>query len=507
MGRRPWRLAALLTLPYLLLGLAWLGTNPAAGGPDEDAHLIKALAAARLDIGTPGPPPTADLSPIRVRNASNRREVTVPGRLSPIGDNCLAFRPDVTAACQDDLPPRPSGDVRVGTLLGAYPPFLYPPMGLAASLGSTPYEAFLLARLVVLATTSLLLLLTAWHLVRWLGPQALLGVPLLLTPLAVSSTGTVSTSGIEIVAALLVAAVVTVAARRPASLRAPGTQLLLLLGGGLLVLSRQLGVVTMAALTVVLLALGGWRTVLDGLRRRSPVTVATVGGLAVCTVAATAWELRYDHPAMLGPWMSADGWAAWSGAWLEMARSGVGWFGWMETRMAASTTTAWLLAALALVVTAVVVGTRRDRVVLVGAGLALVALSSSLYVHVFWPVESGLQGRHVLPFAALLPVYAGVVVAERLGPRVAPRVVGALALALPALHAYGFVLYAVRDAVGSSAASWHFVAQASWSPVLGWYPWLGLGAAAVAGLVVSGLVLARAGRRDPLAASTLVEAS
>lgn len=235
----------------------------------------------------------------------------------------------------------------------------------------------------------------------------------------------------EILGALLVAAVITVSARRPESLEHRSTQLLLLLGGGLLVLSRQLGLVTMAALTVALLALGGWRAVLGGLRARSPVTLATVGLLAVCSVAAAAWEVRYDHPAMLGPWMSRDGWAAWSGAWLEMARSGVGWFGWMETRMAWWTTTAWLLAALALVVTAVVLGSARDRVVLIGGAVALVALSSTLYVHVFLPVESGLQGRHVLPFAALLPVYAGVVVAERLPSRVVPRVVAGLALTLP----------------------------------------------------------------------------
>ncbi len=478
------RVATLFVLPYLLLGVVWVFANPAMAAPDEDAHLVKALGMARLDIGVPGPPTaeTGDLG--AVRNASITRVVEIPAPLDPVGYACFFFRPELTAACQPTTSRTAGGDVAARTTLGAYPPFLYPPVGWAASLGSDPVSATRLGRLVVLVSSAVLLWLACWHLVRWLGRRSLGGVAVLLTPMAVFCLGILNTSAAEILGALGMAAVVTVYARRPESLAATGTQLTVLVCGTALVLSRQLGIVTMALLTVLLLGLGGWREVWAGLRARRPVTWAAVLLPAVSTLAVAAWELRYDHPVLLGPWLSADSLRGFREQWMQLIQESVGWFGWLDVRPPYDVNLVWFAAAVALVVTALVVGDRRDRVVLVGAVLVALVVCYVTYSRVFFPINAGLQGRHVLPIFALVPVWSGVVVAERLAPRAFDVAVRVAAVALPLVVLVGLYLNAKRYAVGLDSGSAWFVPVAHWAPPLGWYPWLVL---TLVGVVVLGL--------------------
>ena len=143
--------------------------------------------------------------------------------------------------------------------------------------------------------------------------------------------GILNTSAVEILGAAGMAAVVAVYARRP-SLTHTATQAVVLVSGTALVLSRQLGIVTMAVLTVLLLVLGGWREVWAGLRARRPVTWAAVLVPALSTVAVGVWELRYDHPVLLGPWLSTDSVRGFREQWMSVIEEGVGWFGWLDVR-------------------------------------------------------------------------------------------------------------------------------------------------------------------------------
>ena len=137
----------------------------------------------------------------------------------------------------------------------------------------------------MLAASAVLLWLACRHLVRWLAAGCLVGVAVLLTPMAVFCFGILNTSALEILGAAGMAAVVTVYARRPESMAHTATQAVVLVSGTALVLSRQLGIVTMAVLTAFLLLLGGWREVWVGLRARRPVTWAAVLVPALSTVA------------------------------------------------------------------------------------------------------------------------------------------------------------------------------------------------------------------------------
>ena len=476
------RLATIFVLPYLLLGLVWALANPAIAAPDEDAHLVKALGMAGFDIGVPGPP-TDDPSNLgAVRNASITRVVPIPAGLDPSGYACFFFRPDISAACQPSGPAATEGTVDAKTTLGAYPPFLYPVVGAVVSLGSDPVIATRLGRLVVLVTSALLLWLACWHLVRWLGPRSLLGVAVLLTPMAIFCLGILNTSAAEILGAAGMAAVVAVYARRPESLERSATQATVLVSGTALVLSRQLGIVTMALLTLLLLGLGGWRVVWDDLRRRRWLTWAAVLVPGLSTAAVAIWELRYDHPVLLGPWVSPDSFRGFREEWMQLVQESIGWFGWLDVRPPYGVNLVWFAAAVALLATALALGDRRDRLVLVGGVVIALVVSYVTYSRVFFPINAGLQGRHVLPIFALVPIWSGVVVAERLRPRILTWAVRVAAVALPLVVLVGMWLNAQRYAVGEGPL-W-FVPVAQWEPPGGWYPWLVL---TVIGVVLLGV--------------------
>ncbi len=482
--RRSAWVASLFVIPYLLLALAWLGSNPPAAAPDEYSHLIKGLGVARLDIGVPFTGAVDPSNLLRVRNASITRMVEIPARLWPVGYQCFAFKANVTADCQPaqrDV----SGDVRTGTEVGAYPPYAYLPIGLAAETGSSVAQAFVLGRIVVLIESMALLWLSVWHLVRWLGPRALLGVVVAVTPMAVFCAAILNTSGLEIFGALGVASVVAVYLRRPESLASGRTLAVLAVTGSGLVLSRQLGIVTMAALVLLLLAAGAWRPVWESIRRRSLPMIAAVSLLAIETAAVVVWELAYDHPALLGPWASRTSVQSLSDRWLDIAYQAVGRFGWLDVRMPTWVTASWLVAAALLVVWALARGGWRDRLIIVGMFLGLGLVAIVTYSRVFFGVGASMQGRHMLPFAVFLPVFAGVVVTERISRRTVARLMVPLALTGAAVQFSALYLNGKRYAVGADSVLTWFVPAAKWAPLFGWLPWLTLGVVACLAMVGS----------------------
>ena len=185
--RRLWLWSALLVLPYLLLGLAWVFSNPPNAAPDEVAHLVKSLGVGRLDIGTQYTGPPVNQSTGQIRNASIARVVTIPKALNPIGYDCFAFRPNQSAACLPHEVPGVPGTVAQVTPMGAYPPYIYLPIGVAALTADTPPHAFYMGRLAVLAMSAILLLLGFSYLLRWVGPGALVGMIVGIVPMAMFS--------------------------------------------------------------------------------------------------------------------------------------------------------------------------------------------------------------------------------------------------------------------------------------------------------------------------------
>lgn len=503
---RPWRIAALFVLPYLLLGIAWTGSNPAGAAPDEDDHMVKALGIARLDIGK-----DQRIGNLTDRNiATTTRVVTIPSRLSPAGLTCFKFNSEVTAACQPHSPPTDKGDVSASSAVGAYPPFLYLPMGLAAMAADTPVQAFAVARGVTLLETTLLLWLACAHLVRWLGRRALAGVVIVLTPMSVFCMTIVSTSGLEIFGALGVVSVIVVASRNPGSLKAWRTHLTLLISGTTLVLSRQVGVATLGAMVILLLAVGGWRPVWGQFRRPCPSFVTTVTTLGAATFAVVFWERNFDTPGDPGPWASGDAFSHFIRYLPRLVDSGIGAFGWLDAPMPLWSKLLWVILVVALTHLAFIDGSQGDRWVLAVTMVVTVAVAYLIHATLFYPFFNGpfrlgVQARHLLPLFVLGPVFAGVVVTDRMSKNGLVRMFALAAVLLPAIHFIGLYFNARRYAVGVVNQPLAFIGEARWEPVLGWYPWLGIGLVGCVTLMVILIAFGRSAKTSEQGSTAISE--
>jgi hypothetical protein len=478
------RLALLFVLPYLLLMLVWVASNPPGAAPDESDHLVKALGVGRLTIGTTYTGPVGKRL-LEQRNASISRVVTVPAKLAPDGFKCTAFKIDVTADCLPTRGNGAAGTVKRVTPIGAYPPFLYLPAGVATLVAQTPAQAFYLARATFAVLTALLLSAGGFQLVRWLGRWALLGSFVALTPIAVFSGAIVSTSGVEISAGFAVAATVVVVTRRPGALGDWRTLVVLAVSAILLVLSRQMGILTLGLLLVVMAArlgpAGTWRL----LRRTSPLLAVSLLAVVAACASVTWWELTYDHPALTGSPLSAQGLRDMDVRWLSTTRSGIGNFGWLDTPLPQVPLAVWASMVVLVCGGAIVVAVRRDLWTLLALLLSLLVTAYVVYSVVFLPIHAGLQGRHMLPMFMVLPLLSGVVLVERLREgglgAVVPRLFVIVALVAGLIQATSLYINARRYAVGLNGPMW-FLDEARWAPPLGWVPWLLLAALGAAGL-------------------------
>lgn len=478
--RHPWRIGVAFVVPILLLGLAWAFSNPPGSGPDESDHLVKAMGSALFVAGGEGPGIEGLNNEIAKRNASITRTYSIPADLVPKGYDCFAFQPQVTAACQPDAPPSASRqDVTVGTALGAYPPFLYAPIGWVARLASSPESAFLLARLVVLVLSSVMLLLGASHLVRWLGRGALLGPAIALTPMAVFAMSVVSTSGIEISAGIAVASVIAVGILRPDSVLRPSTHWTLAAAGTALALSRQLGVVALAFFILVLLASVGWPRIKQLFVGRQASFLLSVAILLVATLAVAWWELTYDHPYNTGSAFSLPALSVFVASFHDLVNKSIGVFGWLDTPLPTVAFGAWTVIWVGVVGAAVLVARRSAFWALLVGSVVTLGVGYVVYAAVFYPIAAGIQGRHLLPIFSLVPVLAGAVVAEWLGRGAeragTARLYWMLGPLIAVIQFAGVYYNGRRYAVGTDGPIL-FIGPAEWSPPLGWLPWILLAA-------------------------------
>jgi len=493
--RGVWRTAAIFLVPYLVLGLAWAFSNPPSAAPDEPDHLVKALATARLEIGEPGPAAPADAPPIVQRNASIARVYDIPARLAPSGYACFAFNSDESAACLPHTTTRSTELVEALTPVGAYPPFLYLPIGLAAGLGTTPDQAFVLARLVVLAMSFGLLLLAAAHLIRWMGRSMLVGMCLVLTPMAVYTTAIVSLSAIELGAACAVAAVVVVAMRDLRSLEDAATVWTLAGAGATLALSRQLGVVTLVALLVLLVANVGPRAVVALVRQR-PRRFVAAGLLVASSVLIVAWwELTYDRPSHVGSVVSLDAAQGFADGFYGIVVSAIGNFGWLDTPLPDVMIAAWVVLWIVVLGLGLLLGQGAGGRSLLAMLVVTITVAYAIYATVFHSIDAAAQGRHFTPIFSVCLLLAWGAILDRirsLGASAVARLVVSVAGLAAVTQLAGVYWNGRRYATGYDGPLF-YLSDVEWRPPAGWLPWL---LAAVASSVLLAVTIVRL-RRVP----------
>jgi hypothetical protein len=489
----------LVVIAYLLMGTTWVVTNPPGAAPDEYAHYLKALAAGHgqlhLDRRVPPRPDVASLDVEERWQLKTSRLVHVPFGLHPGRLLCSAFHPEISAGCLH--PDRPGGPFDSATIVGTYQPFTYVVPGLLMRLAHDPENATRFGRAGFWLVSAALLALAVFLL--WSPGDAgfsLLGVLVATTPMVLFMVSTLSANGLEISAGICFLAALLRLARGGDDRRwvwaAAGAS------GTLLALSRVTGVLWLGLASLAVAALVGVRPAAARLRDGGTRAVGAIMAAATAAVASLAWELAVQpHPRRsLGAAVrDVPGEVR---ELPEIFQQVIGVFGWLDTRMARPLYLAWGLLLVALIVLALLVGTRRQRVVLSALAGGSVAVTVGLAV-LNRPTGFGAQGRYVLAFVSVVPLAAGeILFGNRHRLRSAHARLLPLAFAGPVAAVQLLALYtnARRYAVGVPGPL-VFVGREEWSPPLGWVPWLVVACLAAASLVVAALWAVRSATTPP----------
>ena len=117
--------------------------------------------------------------------------------------------------------------------------------------------------------------------------------------------------------------------------------------------------------------------------------------------------------------------------------------------------------------------------------LAALAGPVLFYAIVLRPTGYPLQGRHILPIVAAVPLLGGEMLLRycaRIDPRLLGRATAAALVAVAIIQPLAWYVNAKRYAVGGSGPVWS-LGSAAWSPPGGGWPWLVVVVRAVAALL------------------------
>ncbi|MDP8932309.1 MAG: DUF2142 domain-containing protein, partial [Actinomycetota bacterium] len=480
------------------MGILWALTSPLMSVPDEPSHTIYAAAIVRGELrGTE-----------IVRSADEGDDVNsvvslfeLPRPYAAAGElTCHAFRPSVTADCAPELPTS-TEPVTAKTGAGRYPPVYYALVGWPTLL---PIEAVtaIYAMRVVNALLSAALLAVGVLGAYLLGPSAWLaaGVALATTPMVMFLAGSVNPNSLEIAAAFALwwmGLALTDPARIVRGVVVAGTGA----GAAVLSVSRPLSLLFPVLILATILALSATPTRLRSLARDQRVWLA--GGIVAAVLAATAAWILATGALESFSGVPATGLTAGERARFSYQLRGVryeqmiGILGWLDTPLPRSARILWSWGLLVLGVLALLVGTLRQRIVLVLLAAFTVALPVLAEIRAADEIGFAWQGRYSLPYAVGVPICCAWVVARgrRLGGTVA--VIGASLLSFWAAgsHVLTYAGALRRYMVGYPAALFSFLETAAWEPALPVVP--GLVGMALVAMAFPGLVVAltRSGRR------------
>jgi hypothetical protein len=468
---------------YAMLTVAWIFSNPPFAAPDEWSHVVRAesIAYGQL-IGAPpganvlGPAPPG--VPASAREAQERwakqntRRVSIPAGKTPQWFSCSAD-PLVPATClagSNRFPPAASYEIPTGN----YQPFPYLLPALVARVPASP-DSIAVGMRAVRALLALGLLTVAF-LVLWTpGARSLpvLGLIAAITPMVIFLAATVNPSGLEVTSGIAFFACL-LRLRRPHE-APPAVWLALGASGVSLSLSRGTAPTWIALDVGVFFALTGVRQGLAVFRRGGTPAWVVVAGIALAIGLNRAWEALYGPHLPIDP--TPIGLAAKSG-WFELPgvlHQQIGSFDYLEVGMSPLAYLAWACMIAALVTIALLVGKRRERIVLcVVLGVALL-LPVALIAFTMRHTGYGLQGRYVLAFSVVVPLLAGEVV---FGRRASLALLNARSLVVPfaavaaVVQLDGLYANARRFAVGVAGPQWFPGQPVAWAPPGGWWLWL-----------------------------------
>jgi hypothetical protein len=410
-NRRVW--CTSFVLVTLITGL-WTVANPLYAGPDEPAHVIKAVAVAHGQLEG------EELSP-RLREVfrDERKDflmVRVPAIYGIASSStCFAYIREFPANCLDF-----TGSTEVvddATYVARHPPAYYAVVGTASWFGRPGSGVVYFMRFLSVLITSALIATAITALRRSAAPRVVaVGLAFAITPMVLFVTSVVNPSGVEIAAAIAFwvcgLVLISQAHERIDNWLVAGAGV----AGCAMALSRQLAPLWLALIGLVFLGVAN-RTALRNLARSNWTRLWAL--LIVASVAVqVGWNVvvkPLDVSAEGRPPVHLDG--------TEIARivtgrtffryhEMIGVFGWGDTPSPALTWIPWTAAIVFLFFAAVLWVSRRHALMLFALLAAVVIvpimIESSTYNEgggVNW------QGRYTLPLAVGIPILATVALA------------------------------------------------------------------------------------------------
>jgi hypothetical protein len=409
---------------------AWSFASPLGSGPDEPAHLVRAVSLVRGQlVGKDLPHPTnAQKSTVIVK---------VPEVFASLETDvgCFQYKSAVPAGCQRTLNGS-THTVSVETYVGRYPPFYYALVGLP-TLALVSVKGIYAARLVSGALAVAMLALAVISLRRCRGAPLLAGgVALAITPMALYLAAVVSPSGLEIASAISAwTAAMALASQRPSDVSA---SVVGALGISLtvLILTRALAPLWIFFILAAFVGVGSATPLGDLLRRRY-----VQGWLAVCALAGVL-SLVWD--VLANPFLTEPGSplppGTTEGGIFELAlqrldllvTSSIGQFGWLDAASPYLVIVLWLGALGAVVLIGACLAHRRATAAVIGTVAAWVVLPTVMILSL--ARQDGIlgQGRDFMGLAVGIPIVAAAIAGERFSDRRTTLRLAAVIVALTA---------------------------------------------------------------------------
>lgn len=464
-SRRVWWTSFVLAAS--LIG-TWALSQPVFAGPDEPAHVVRAVA---LDHGTlTGAEPRGRL-PRRFRPVEDSaRVVQAPAIYGSVVVPCFTRNRDLLAPCLRFT--GPTRDTDVVTYKALEPPAYYGVVG--ATSWITPagtagvYVMRLLSALIAGA-----LLATAITALRLANAPRLLGagVALAVTPMVLFLGGVVNPAGTEVAAAIAfwVCGLVLVsrASERVDSVLVTGAGV----AGIVLALSRPLGPVWVALVALAVLAVAS-RAARSSLARSGRVRLwgALVAAAGVIQV---IWDaVVRPHEATLVGRTVADLSTVSQiedslGATYNRYREMIGWFGWRQTLAPALSWVPWTAAVGFVFLAALAWVARRHALVLLALLAAVIVVPVVVDATPYVPGGGSWPGSAVLPLAVGIPILAAFSLAatERGRELLASRFVLAVGVVTAVAQFLAFADDLRRYTVGGTRDLLYFL-HPQWEPPL-----------------------------------------
>jgi Predicted membrane protein (DUF2142) len=487
----------LASLGLALLMAAWIVATRPFGAPDEDSHYLRALSIANGELLGPKEPfvasghSSAELAWVR----HDTRGVLVPPRLSPLAGVGYPEQADVghPEPCLNgrlDVGSRPCVEV---THTGDYNPlsYLLPAVALSSADGWRAGLWLSRALSACACLTFLLLALAAlWNGSGW----SLLGPLAAVTPMVLFVGSVINPTGLETAAAIAFASAgLRIVRNRENS--PIWVWVVLACSGAATLLAWQLGPIFLAIDLAALAALMGRAEAHQLLvRRRRRIRVVTVT-LLVALGLYVSWAVISGVAHSTIQVTPIGSLRLGVGQLHEMFREAVGVFGYRTIRMPFVFYWMWWLLTFVVVIGAVLLGERRERMVVVGVTILGFVFPVLFYAWVYRFSGFGLQGRYMLPLLTLIPLVGGEVIQgarHRLSARASRSLLTGALAAIAAVELAAW--WTSASAAAAPKPHLWFIAHATWKPPLGWWPWAGMAILGSAALAACGAEQLRAAR-------------